>query len=262
MNGKLLLKTFRNTLAKNSPTILMGLGMAGGVSTLIMAIKATPKALKLIEDEQNRREDECMVSQAVEPDQLTKLDIIRKTWKCYLPAAVMAGLTVVCFVGANSVNSRRRAAIASAYALSESALKELQTKVIETVGEKKAQEIKDSIAQDKVTKNPVKDTGIIMTNTGNTLCYDQMSGRYFRSDIEKIKQTINEMNRYLLDEMWITMNELYDELGLERTGFGSDMGFSVDNGLIDPKFSSTLTSTGEPCLVLDFSIHPKFGYRD
>ncbi len=63
-------------------------------------------------------------------------DIIKTAWPCYIPAAVGA-ISVFCLIGASSTNLRRNAALATAYTLSESTLKEYQEKVVETIGEKR-----------------------------------------------------------------------------------------------------------------------------
>ena len=257
---KEVLKKLGKTLSKKSPTILMILGTTGGVSTVIMAIKATPKAVSLLEEERWERDhDDGRVDMPVKP--LTKVDIVKLTWKCYLPAVIMGTVTVMCFAGANSINGRRRAALASAYALSEAALKEYKGKIVETFGEKEALKIRDSISNDKMQKVKKEDSTIIFTG-GDTLCFDTLSGRYFKSDIEKIKRTINERNSALFSSMWCSVNELYLELGLDPIRLGDDTGWEVNSGLIDPDFSSQLTEDGKPCLVLDFSTRPKYDYRD
>ncbi|MDE8707678.1 DUF6353 family protein, partial [[Ruminococcus] torques] len=95
---------------------------------------------------------------------------------------------------------RRNAALATAYTLSESALNDYQEKVIEMFGEKKNEAVKDAIAKDKVEKNPVVTREVIITEKGNTLCYDAVSGRYFKGDIEKFKKAECELNRQMRDE--------------------------------------------------------------
>lgn len=95
-------KEISKVLSKNSPTILTGLGVAGLISTAVMAVKATPKAIELIDqlrdDEINRRlrnlgfvgEEELHHSVNEQCDvKLTKKEIIKVTWKCYVPAALM-----------------------------------------------------------------------------------------------------------------------------------------------------------------------------
>ena len=160
----LLLKT---SIKKHSPEILTGIGIAGMITTTVMAVRATPKALILIEE----RKEEIGVNQ------LEAVDLIKTTWMCYVPAALTGTLSIACLIGASSVNVRRNAALATAYTLSESALKDYQEKVIEMFGEKKNEAVKDAIAKDKVEKNPVVTREVIITEKGNTLCYDAVSGR-------------------------------------------------------------------------------------
>ena len=245
------IKVVGKSVSKNSPVILTGVSVAGLVTTTVLAVKATPKAMRLIQEEEDAKNRE-----------LTKKEVISTTWKCYIPAAVMGGVTIACIVGANSINLRRNAALASVYSLSEAALKEYQAKVVETIGEKKNQEIKDSIASDKIKNHKVSEKEVIITGKGDMLCYDALTGRYFKSDMEHIRRIFNELNRDLLNEMYISLNDVYYALNLSGTKLGDLVGWHVDNGFIEPAFSSQLTENGVPCLVLDFNIEPKHNYRD
>jgi hypothetical protein len=241
----------RAAITKHSSEILTGIGIAGMITTTVMAVRATPKALILIEE----RKEEADV------DKLSPIEIIKIVWTCYVPAAITGGLSIICLIGASSVNVRRNAALATAYTLSESALKEYQEKVIETIGEKKEQTVRDAIAKDKLDRNPVTNREIIITEKGNTLCYDAISGRYFKSDIDKIKKAVNEINKNLLDDMYISLNDFYYELGLDDTKLGDDLGWSIDKGLIELSFSSQLASDGTPCLVMDYQVAPRYDYN-
>ena len=243
-------KGIRSVITKHSPEVLTGIGIAGMITTTIMAVRATPKALILIEE---RKEE-------IDVDKLTPIELIKTTWTCYIPAAITGGLSVICLIGANSVNARRNAALATAYTLSESALKEYQEKVIETIGEKKEQTVRDAIAKDRIDKNPVSSREVIITEKGNTLCYDSISGRYFKSDIDKIKKAENELNRRMRDEMYISLNEFYYEIGLNPIGIGDDLGWNIDRGYIELNFSSQLTDDGTPCLVIDYQVAPRYEY--
>ena len=158
-------KGVRTAMKKHSPEILTGIGIAGMITTTIMAVRATPKALALIEDKKSE----------LDTDQLTKAETVKAAWYCYIPAAVVGSISVFCLIGASSTNLRRNAALATAYTLSESTLKEYQEKVVETIGEKKEQSIRDSVSKNKMVKNPVREV-IITENGGNTICYDVVSG--------------------------------------------------------------------------------------
>lgn len=244
-------KGIRGAITKHSPEILTGIGIAGMITTTIMAVRATPKALILIEE---RKEE-------IDVDKLTPIELIKTTWTCYIPAAITGGLSIICLIGASSVNARRNAALATAYTLSESALKEYQEKVIETIGEKKEQTVRDAIAKDRIDKNPVSSREVIVTEKGNTLCYDTISGRYFKSDIDKLKKVENELNRRMRDEMYISLNEFYYEIGLNPISIGDDIGWNIDHGYIELNFSSQLTDDGNPCLVIDYQVAPGYEYN-
>ena len=249
---KPLIKTIRSGLAKHSPAILTALGITGMIGTTVLAVKATPKALDLIE---NKKEE-------LDKDKLTVVETVKATWKCYAPAAVTCVTSAACLIGASSVHTKRNAALATAYKLSESALIEYRDKVVETIGEKKEQSVRDAIAKDHVEKNPVTNNEVIITDRGYTLCYDELSGRYFYSDIEKIKKAANELNRQMLNDMYVSVNELYYELGLEGTKLGEQMGWNVDRGLIDLKFSATVSADDRPCIVLDYRVPPMYDYQN
>lgn len=244
-------KGIRMSISKHSPEILTGIGIAGMVTTTVMAVRATPKALILIEDKKAEND----------VDKLTPVETIKATWTCYIPAAITGCLSIFCLIGASSVNARRNAALATAYTLSESALKEYQGKVIETIGEKKEQSVRDAIAKDRIDKNPVSSREVIITEKGNTLCYDAISGRYFKSDIDKLKKAENELNRRMRDEMYISLNEFYYEIGLNPTKIGDDLGWNIDHGYIELNFSSQLTDDGNPCLVIDYQVAPRYEYN-
>lgn len=244
--------SLKTAIKKHSPEILTGIGIAGMITTTVMAVRATPKALILIEE---RKEE-------IGAEKLEAMDMVKTTWACYIPAAITGTLSVACLIGASSVNARRNAALAAAYTLSESALKDYQGKVIEMFGEKKNEAVKDAVAKDKVEKNPVVTREVIITEKGNTLCYDAISGRYFKSDIEKIKKAECELNRQMLDDMYVSLNDFYYEIGLDSVKLGDELGWNVDSGYIDLSFSSQLASDGTPCLVIDYSVAPRYDYRN
>ena len=262
-------KSIKASLTKHSPEILTGIGIAGMITTTILAVKATPKALKLIENKKeeinNRRLDKNLDEGGDLRDykEITKLgfkDTVKTTWKCYIPAAVTATMSVTCLIGASSVNIRRNAVLATAYRLSETALTEYREKVIETIGEKKEEAIRDKINKDHIENNPVSSNSVIITEKGNTLCYDHMSDRYFTSDIDKINKAVNEINNRILHEYYVSLNDLYSELGLHSPSLGETMGWNSDMGLIKLNLSAQVTDDGRPCLVLDFNKAPKYDF--
>lgn len=247
------IKNTQFALSKHSPEILTGLGIAGMITTTILAVKATPKALKEIKE----YEDGILCNH----EKIKTMDAVKITWKYYIPAAVTGTVSIACLIGASSVNVRRNTALATAYKLSETALTEYKSKVIETIGEKKEHEVREAIAKDRIENNPVSQQNVIITGKGDTLCYDHLFGRYFYSDIDKLKKIENELNRRMRDEMYISLNEFYYEVGLDPVDAGDDIGWNIDRGYIDLDFSSHLTPDGKPCLDVSFSIPPKYDFQ-
>lgn len=242
----------RRALSRHSPEILMGIGIAGMFTTTILAVRATPKALRLIEEKKAE----------LEVDELTAVETIKAAWKPYIPAAITCVSSTACLIGSNTVHARRGAALATAYKISETALAEYRDKVIETVGEKKEKAIRDSVNEEHIKKDPVSQKSVIVTGKGTTLCYDYHSGRYFDSDIELIRKAVNVLNRNMTCDIfgYVSLNDFYDELGLEHTRIGDELGWKLEDGLIDIDFSAKISDDGRPCIVLDYNIAPKHGY--
>ena len=244
-------KDIRKFASKRSPEILTGIGIAGMITTTILAVRATPKALELIEE---KKEEESV-------DELSSFEVVKVACKPYIPAMVTCVASTACLIGASSVNTKRNAALATAYKLSETALSEYRDKVVETIGEKKERIVRDKVAEERVKKNPVSKNEVIVTGNGKTLCFDPISGRYFMCSIETIKRAENELNKQMLHDIsgYVSLNEFYDELGLDHTSVGDDLGWNTDQ-LIDINFSSQLNDNGEPSVVLDYLVAPKYDY--
>lgn len=248
-----IVKNLGGLITKNSPHILTGVACAGVLSTVLLAVKATPKALAIIEEEERYRERKKLL-------ELTKMDIVKLTWKQYIPSAVLGTVTIGCIIGANTVHTRRNAAIASIYAISESAFREYKTKVVQEIGKAKESKIHDEIAKDHINNNPVHSGNVIFTGNGDVLCYENLSGRYFTSSYESIRQKINDLNFRLRDEMRISLNDLYYELNLDPIELGGLMEFNIDKGYIEPQYSTQLTEDGRPCLVISVDVYPAQKY--
>lgn len=259
MNKQVLSKTFRDmklSLSKHSPEILIGMGITGMLTTTVLAVKATPKALALIEQKKEE----------LDVDKLTPVETVKAAWKCYIPAAITGTAAIACIIGSNSVHSKRYSALATAYKISETAFTEYRDKVVETIGEKKERTVRDKVSKDQVENNPIHKTDIIITGKGNTLCFDPLSHRYFYSDIEKIHRAANKLNYEINTNPFddgVTLNDFYLEIGLPDTVTGKSMGWDLHTGIIKIHPSAQMVEEGEehegePCLVLNFENPPQY----
>lgn len=240
------------TITRNSPALLTALGVGGLLATVIMAIKATPKALEALDYERDFRRLE---EHDTEP--LEFMDVLELTWKFYVPTILMGGTTIACMISSNHILLRRNAALASLYSITEKALHEYQEQVVEKIGEKKEAQIQEELAQKKLNDHPVDSSSIIITGKGTFPCFDMFSARYFEGDVETIRQKVNTFNQRLLREGWLNINEFYYELGLEPIELGEEFGWIAEYGMLEPRYTTKFTTDGRPCLVLDYMVKPR-----
>lgn len=245
-------KSVQRTLSEHSPEILTGIGITGLLTTTVFAVRATPKALELMRE---RHEELNLDSD----QRLPVKETIKATWKCYIPAVVTGATSTACIILASSKHLKRNAALAAAYKLSESAFTEYREKVVETFGTKKEEAVRDKLAQDKVDKSTLGPNEVIITGNGETLCMDYQTGRTFKSDIDLIKRAVTELNRQMLLNEYISLNDFYDEIGLSHTELGYTMGWRIDKGYIKEHFSATILD-GKPCIVVSFENPPFHGF--
>lgn len=250
MNFPGIVNTVTVAMKKHSSEILTGLGIAGMLATTVLAVRATPKACSDIEDATKDK-----------GEHLTKIETVKVAGKHYIPAAITCVMSAACLIGASTVSARRSAALATAYTVTETALREYKEKTAELVGERKEKEIREAVIQDKLNNSPIPDTnGIVITGHGDTLCYDVFGGRYFKSSMEFLKQAVNDLNEQLLQDGYVSLNDFFDLADLDPQKKGDDFGWDSRNGQVRISFGSQLAWGKVPCLVLDFSVEPRYDY--
>ena len=181
MNG--LVHHTRLFLNRNASTILTGLGGVGVVVTSVLAVKATPKAMALLQEVNLESE---------EP--LTKLEVVKVAAPAYIPAAIVGVSTIACIFGANILSKRSQAALTSAYALLDSSYKDYKKKVIEMQGKEFDQAVRQEVAKDKYTGDEKSE------DNDKQLFYEEYSGRYFESTMAEVLKAQYELNRILAQD--------------------------------------------------------------
>lgn len=202
---------------RNGSTILTIGGAVGLVGTTVLAIKATPKALKRIEEAKEEK-----------GENLTKLEIINVAGPVYIPTVLMGVGAIACMFGANILNKHQQASLASAYALVDGMFKEYKEKVNDIFGEEANERIEAEIAKDKFKDNPVA------ASDNNIICYDAFSERYFTSTMEDLLKAEAGLNKIIAVDTGACLNEFYDLLGLEPIPAGIELGWS--NGILESMY--------------------------
>lgn len=240
-----LLSQSKRFLKRNSSTILTCVGAAGVIATTITAVKATPKAMLLI---QNAEEEKG--------EKLTKLEVVQVAGPVYIPSIMIGASTIACIFGANALNKRSQAALMSAYALVYNSFKEYKNKVSELYGEETDMRIREELAKDKY-----EEIGIVAEDE-KQLFYDEYSKRYFNSTMEDVTKAEYNLNRALALSDYACLNEFYDLLGLPRTDYGDDLGWSVFqlvemywHSRIDFHHEKVVMDDGLECYIITM-VHP------
>lgn len=237
----------------NSPSLLTGIGVVGTVATAYLTGKAAVKATQLIKIEEAKL---AVGSFDYTMDLQQKVKLV---WTEFVPPVASCAVTIGAIIGANHIGSRRAAAVAAAYSLSEKAYAEYKERVIEKIGEKKEERIRDEIQQSRIDRNPASTTEVVITGSGEVMCYESLTGRYFMSSREIIQRAENEINKQILDSDYASLSDFFDKIGLKPTTYSEEVGWKYDN-MLDVKFSTCLSDDGKPCIAIAYAFAPVRNY--
>ena len=227
----------------NSPVILSSAAIAGVVSTSYLAARATLQAAERI------RAKEFTAGPHEDPKKRIK-ERVGYCWTLYIPAGVSGLMTIGCIVGTTKIGNKRAVAAQAAFILTERAYSEYRDKVIEEFGEKGDRKVRDGIAEDRVRNSP-PGQNVVLSGSGNVLCCELYTGRYFLSDMETLRKAVNDLNSMLIRQDYASMEEFYYLIGLQPTDFSSDVGWNSDK-LMELEFSPVISEDGRPCLAFSY----------
>lgn len=247
---KNVLKSAEKFAIDNSPGILTGLGVAGSVTTAILAGKgAYSSALQIAIADQAR-----VLSGEEKLDVKEKFELV---WKEFIPPVAVGVVTIAAIIGANSIGSRRAAAITAAFKLSEELSQEYKKKVVKTLGLQKEETMRSELAAEKLEKNPPP-AGMIIVAGSDVLFYDELSGRYFHNQLENVKKAVNDINYRVNNYMYASLTDFYEMLGLESTRMSEELGWNADE-LLEVEFTATLAKD-KPAIVINYNTTPIRGF--
>ena len=253
-----ILKPAQKVIADNSAAILTGVGVVGTVTTAVLTARGTIKAVRAL-DEYNAVAVTQNEDSSVPPAELSPSAKAMMFGAYYLPAISSGITTITAILFSYKISSKQSAAFAAAYGISERAFQEYKDKVVEKVGSKKETTIVEALAQDKVDSNPLGGKEVVVIGAGDVLCFDELSGRYFRSSVEAIKAAENKVNHAILNENAVSLGTFYDAIGLGSTQLDDQLGWNLDR-MLDIAYSATIADNREPCIVISFRTAPSENY--
>lgn len=234
-----ILKKGQFLVQQNATALLTSVGVVGTVSTAVLTGRAAWKSALEIEHVRFLNSND---------PEFTRRQQIEMVWTNFIPPVGVGTLTITSIIMANRLSAKEAAALAAAYGLSEQALEEYKAKVVERLGEGKEQKIRDEIAQDRVERTH-EGAPIVVPGSGDVLCLDLWTGRYFQSTVEKIRKAENDVNYEIVQGMYASASSFYEELGLEATEMTDLLGWNINNRL-EVTIASALAPNSQPCVTI------------
>lgn len=252
MNG--LLRKSHTFIKQHGSTILTCIGGAGVIATTVMAVKATPEAIELLDRAKKKK-----------GEKLTTWETVKIASPKYIPSVLIGTGTLACIFGANALNRRQQAALMSAYALLDNSYKEYKKKVVDLYGKESEQEVRTELAKDHYDEEEFNDD----YGDGLELFYDEYSQRYFRSTEADVIAAEYELNRTLAQDIGAYLNHFYDLLGIDEVDYGNYLGWSTFELVetywycwVEFEHTKVKMDDGMECTIITMLTEPSYGFED
>lgn len=238
-----------NFVDHNSASILTGLSVVGVVGTAVLAVRATPEALRRIEYANEDRESEDRPA-------LTKFEVVKVAWKPYIPATLLGLGTISAVIGSRTIDSKRNAALAAAYSLTERAYHEYKEKAVVTMGEKEEEKMRTELNAERSART-LEPSMVIVGDDSKVLFFDTLSGRHFHSEVETVRKAVNDINEQILHHDYASLTDFYQKIGVGKTDMSDNLGWNTTK-LLEVHFGPfAMAEPLRPALAIEYREMPK-----
>lgn len=195
-------------LRRNSSTILIFVGMAGVIGTSIVSVLCSKKADAAIAKAQEEKGEE-----------LTTEEKIKAAAPSYIPAALTGAATITSIALSHHISKEQIAALSGLCAATGKAFNDFRKKVREEVGVEKEKEIREKEFKEEdaeiISQFPPASKDLYTF-------YDLYSKQYFSSNLERVYETLLEMNHRFTEDGSVSLNEYYDMMCLPKDKNGAE----------------------------------------
>lgn len=257
-----LLETIKNTATtvvyetkKHSPEILVVAGVIGTVASAVMACRATTKLSDILDESKETvdaihkaPEDEDLKDKYTEEDMKKDLAITYaqtgfKIAKLYAPAVILGTLSISGILASNNILRKRNIALAAAYSAVDKGFKEYRNRVVQRFGEEVDYELFNNVHKEDVTVTKTDENGkekkvkekvdvADINNSNPYVKYFTRSNPYWDNCTDYIEMFLRAQQNYANDrlkaEKVLTLNDVYESLGFEKTKAGMVVGWVFD----------------------------------
>lgn len=257
-------------LKQNAPHITFGAGIVGFAATVGLASRATLKARDRVDVHRINMHN----IETKHPERRVAIDQRREIVsvsvdmaKIYAIPVAVGGVTLALFAHSHMELTRRNTALVTAYSALQTAVNQYRERVREQVGEEKEQDLWRGVRREVEGTGKDKNE-VAYLDPENTSpyvrCWDE-SNVNWTDDPEYNMMFLRAAQQHMNDLLWargfVLLNDAYDALGFERSGLGSVVGWTLDEGgdnFVDfgifEARNSRFVNTTEPALWLDFNV--------
>lgn len=255
---------FKGFIKNYGSTILTCVSAAGTIATAIIAVKETPKAIKLLEEAKDKKGED-----------LTVIEKIKTAGPAYIPSISIGVGTIACMFGANILDKKQTASMAGAYALASSSFTEYKNKLKELYEEEVDAKIREEILNEKYVANPdpihastlcmdVNDLASECDKKETALFWDDFSQRYFEARPLDVFAAEYHLNRNFSISGVATPNDFYYFLGIPKVKGGDAVGWSSAYGYtwVDFDHKKVTLDDGMECIIIYAVFPPEDDYLE
>lgn len=248
-------------MADNATTLLTTGGVVGTVATAVLSARAAFQASEKLHCEQIMVLSET--TNLTDPDtdkslvELTPKTKLKLTAPYFIPPVITGTATVAAIIMSHRMSSAKIAGLAAAYGLAERNFGEYKDKVAQKLTGPKQAQIDEELAQERVNRASGHDQIVVVE--GDVLCFDEPTGRYFTSSMQKIQQAVNKTNAEIMNQGYASMEYFYQLLGLPPTTISGEIGWNAGT-LCELTYSTVLSPDDKPCIAIDFKYLPTAEY--
>jgi hypothetical protein len=254
MTWKTVLSSAEKFVTDNSPGILTGLAVAGAITTTVLTGRA---AYRTGMDASTQYHEALEEGEPLPAELLENKYLLKTYWKEFIPAGVALTATVTGVIMANQIGSRRAAAIAAAFKLSEQLSEEYKERVVKTLGLQKEEKMRSELAADQMARTPGSD--LIIVAGAESIFFDELSGQYFKAEMETVRKAVNDINYQVNNSYYASLSDFYDMIGLTKTKFSDEVGWNTDE-LLEVQYGATLLQDGRPAISINYNKTPVRGF--
>ena len=243
-------------IKKHSPEILVVAGVAGIVTSAVMACKATTKVNDIVDEAKetidtihNSVGKGLHTSDGEEyTEEVANKDLaivyVQTGWKfvkLYGPAVALGVASIGCMIGSNKILRKRNVALAAAFKAVDTSFKDYRGRLIDRFGEDLDKELRFGIKAKEVEERIVDENGNETTVTKTVEVIDPNVAHSIYSVVfcegntgwtrnaELNKVFLIRQQNYANDKLRLngilTLNEVYDMIGARRTAYGQIAGW-------------------------------------